>query len=87
MSEEVGARKPDRAFFAAVEAAGFPVARAVMLGDQPLVDIHGGKRAGMTAAWINRRAETYPQELLPPDFEAADLVEAIRHIQQQAGLP
>ncbi len=41
-----------------------------------LWDIDGAKRAGLAAAWINRRRAAYPDPLERPDFAAGDLVES-----------
>ena len=55
ISEEVGARKPDPAFFAPVlRALGEPDrARVLMVGDNLLTDIRGGINAGLDTAWFN----------------------------------
>jgi 2-haloacid dehalogenase len=37
-------------------------------------DVHGAKRAGLSAAWINRGALPYPSLLREPDLIAPDLV-------------
>ena len=57
ISEEVGASKPDPAFFAPVlRALGEPDrARVLMVGDNLLTDIQGGKNAGLDTAWFNPR--------------------------------
>lgn len=80
ISEEVGARKPDPVFFAAVEAAGFPLPDTILFGDDPHADIDGGKRAGMTAVWVNRHGRSYPAGLIPPDLEGADLLSGLRNL-------
>ncbi len=36
-------------------------------------DIDGARRAGLTAAWINRRDHPYPRCFLPPDVTGSDL--------------
>lgn len=55
ISEEVGASKPDPAFFQAVLAAlGDPAPdRVLMVGDNLLADVKGGLDAGLDAAWYN----------------------------------
>lgn len=77
ISEEVGTRKPDPAFFGAIEAAGFRRSEIVFFGDNPIADMDGGKRAGMTVVWINRDGRTYPQGILPPDHEGMGLLEGL----------
>lgn len=57
ISEEVGASKPDPAFFEPVlRALGSPDRRRVlMVGDNLLADIRGGINAGLDTAWYNPR--------------------------------
>jgi 2-haloacid dehalogenase len=48
--------------------------------DAMLVSVHpwdtdGGHRAGLAAAWINRGDGRYPDYFLPPDLEAASLLD------------
>lgn len=53
ISEEVGASKPDPAFFAPVLAALGVTdrSRVLMVGDNLLTDIQGGANAGLDTAW------------------------------------
>ena len=55
ISEELGASKPDSAFFAPVlRTLGKPDPRRVlMVGDNLLADIQGGIQAGLDTAWYN----------------------------------
>ena len=55
ISEELGASKPDSAFFAPVlRTLGNPDPRRVlMVGDNLLADIQGGIQAGLDTAWYN----------------------------------
>ncbi len=57
ISEEVGAAKPDPAFFQAVSRAmGLrDLHRVLVVGDNLLTDIKGGLDAGMDTAWYNPR--------------------------------
>ena len=57
LSEEMGLVKPDPAFFAPVlRALGEPDrSRVLMVGDNLLTDIQGGKNAGLDTAWFNPR--------------------------------
>lgn len=49
-SEEIGVEKPDaRTFLAALEALGVEASRAVMVGDNPAVDVAGAAGAGLQA--------------------------------------
>lgn len=76
ISQEMGAHKPSRAYYAAVAAAipGFDPARALMVGDSLTSDILGGWQAGMRTCWINpshspRRAD------IPVDYELESLAQ------------
>lgn len=55
ISEEVGASKPDPAFFEAVfSAMGIEKrSRAVVVGDNLLTDVQGGANAGVDTVWFN----------------------------------
>ena len=52
-ARELGARKPDRAFFqVAVHALGFRPEEAVMVGDDYDADVVGARLAGLRAVWF-----------------------------------
>ena len=55
ISEELGAHKPDAAFFDALFARlGYPEReRAVILGDSLSSDMQGGRNAGIATCWYN----------------------------------
>jgi hypothetical protein len=36
-------------------------------------DVHGAKRAGVLAGWVDRHGQPYPEVFAPPDVSAADL--------------
>lgn len=56
VSEELGARKPESAFFDAVFRVypDIPRACALVIGDSLTADIAGGARAGATTCWFRR---------------------------------
>lgn len=60
VSEEMGANKPDPAYFSACFARipGFRKDRAMMVGDSLTSDILGGIQAGIATCWINPRHKT-----------------------------
>ncbi len=78
ISQELGANKPSREFFARCFARipDFDPARAMIAGDSLTSDILGGKNAGIAACWVNTRHE---QNLtaIQPDFE----IEAISQLE------
>jgi putative hydrolase of the HAD superfamily len=63
ISGELGVRKPDLAIFRrALDWAGVAADEALIVGDHPYDDIHGGQRAGpWTCAAGARYAECWPQ--------------------------
>ena len=67
ISEAIGFHKPDaRIFEAALQRLGAQASEGVFVGDNPLVDIEGAKRAALRAVW--KRDDFWP----PPDV--ADLI-------------
>jgi len=56
-SDELGIRKPDpRVFQTTLSALGVGAAAAVHVGDDPVADVAGAKRAGLRAVYVRRRA-------------------------------
>lgn len=56
ISDDVGARKPDAAFFAALlRVLGSPADACLMVGDHPVNDIAGAHAAGMQTCWLRNR--------------------------------
>lgn len=49
------------------ERCGVPLSDAMLAAVHPW-DVDGAKRAGLTAAWINRDGATYPAHLTEPDL-------------------
>jgi putative hydrolase of the HAD superfamily len=75
---DAGVAKPARPIFdAAVSAAGVAPEEIVHVGDQPETDIDGARRAGLRTAWINRRAESWPEHLDAPDAVVGDINELL----------
>ncbi|MDR7122496.1 pyrimidine 5'-nucleotidase [Rheinheimera soli] len=62
ISEQVGAAKPHPQIFThAKELMGLPdPASVLMVGDNPIADIGGGKQAGFYTCWLNRFDATLP---------------------------
>ena len=77
LSEEIGAEKPDRAFFTAVFATIGPVDKAetLIVGDSLSSDIQGGRNAGIRTCWY-----------APEGGESALPDHTIRHLRQVADL-
>jgi 2-haloacid dehalogenase len=79
--QQAQAWKPDaRAYRYALEECGVEPAEAMLVAAHPW-DTDGARRAGLTAAWINRESRTYPSYFLAPDIQArslADLASMLR---------
>jgi 2-haloacid dehalogenase len=71
--EEVGRWKPaPEPYRHACRAMDVEEAEAMLIAAHPW-DVHGAKRAGLRAGWINRRGQPYPEVFAPPDVSAGDL--------------
>ncbi|MGE5591997.1 MAG: HAD family hydrolase [Bacillota bacterium] len=72
-SEAVGRAKPDRFIFdAALERAGVPASRAIMVGDSLEADIQGSLKAGWAGAvWFNRKGRSLAAGPLGPQQRVA----------------
>ena len=69
-----GHAKPDAPIFHATCARlGVAPHELLHVGDDPELDIAGAQRAGLRSCWINRRNETWPEHLPPPELEFATL--------------
>jgi HAD superfamily hydrolase (TIGR01549 family) len=74
-----GAAKPDARIFAAlVEMAGVGAAEIMHVGDDPVADVEGARRAGMQSVWLNRGGvRAWPAGLRPPARTIASLAEIL----------
>ncbi len=74
VSQEIGANKPDMAYFSACFAAipDFDPSRAMMVGDSLTSDIQGGINAGMATCWVNPTGKP-GREDIRPDYEIQSL--------------
>ena len=78
ISEEVGADKPDPAFFRAVFTAipRFLPEETLMVGDSLTSDIRGGRDAGIRTVWFNPHGKPPRKDILPT-YEIASLSELV----------
>jgi putative hydrolase of the HAD superfamily len=73
-----GAAKPDARIFAQLLiAAGVRAHEALHIGDDPLADVVGAMRAGITAVWLNRDSREWPQQFAPPERTVSTLAEIL----------
>lgn len=63
---DAGVGKPDAAIFlTAVARLGALPSQVLHVGDDPDLDVLGARRAGLAAAWINRRAAVWEHDEAP----------------------
>lgn len=73
---DAGAAKPARAMFdMAVEIGGARADETLHVGDHPLYDVDGARRAGLRTVWVNRVAGDWPAEYQQADIEVDDVGE------------
>jgi putative hydrolase of the HAD superfamily len=73
-----GAAKPDPRIFAALAArARVAPAEVLHVGDDPLADVVGARRAGMGAVWLNRDGRAWPLQWPPPERTVRSLAELL----------
>lgn len=73
-AREEGHAKPETPIFLTTcERLGLAPADVLHIGDDPLMDVVGARRAGMPSCWINRRKQRWPVDLPRPDLEFATL--------------
>jgi HAD superfamily hydrolase (TIGR01549 family) len=79
VSGELGIRKPAREIFeTAARGCGLRLADGGWaIGDSPVLDVEGGRAAGLATVWV-RRGQNWPVELDPPDHAVNDVVTAAR---------
>ena len=75
-SEDLACYKPHRSCFEEVcSRLGVAPEDATYVGDTPLNDVEGGRRAGMRAVWLNRRGLEWPADLEPPELVITSLAD------------
>lgn len=76
-AREAGCAKPDpRIFRQALAVLALPADTVWHVGDDPVMDVVGARRAGMGAVWLNRDDRPWPHPGLPgPHLVVRDLAE------------
>ncbi|MBQ0994796.1 HAD family hydrolase [Micromonospora sp. H61] len=79
VSGELGIRKPAREIFeAAARGCGLDLrGGGWAIGDSPVLDVEGGRAAGLATLWVSR-GKDWPTELTPPDRTVTDVVAAVQ---------
>ncbi len=87
-AREHGHAKPDTPIFMATCARlGLAPSQVLHIGDDPLLDVVGARRAGMPSCWINRKKERWPVDLPRPDLEFATLAGVADWLDQRLSAP
>jgi 2-haloalkanoic acid dehalogenase type II len=77
-SEQTGAIKPDPAIFHYLtDRLGLDPEQVLYVGDSPIPDILGPRRAGLKVAWVNRLGVRRPRSVPPPDIRVRTLTELL----------
>jgi FMN phosphatase YigB (HAD superfamily) len=86
VSGEVGIRKPDpRIFHLAAQRCGTVADRTGwMVGDSLVLDVTGGRAAGLQTIWINPTGSTPPSEQPDPDLTVSTVAEAAERLVHNA---
>lgn len=76
ISQDVGANKPDKAYFERcfAQIPDFAPQKAMIVGDSLSSDILGGKNAGIATCWVNPEGKEAPADL-QPDYQIKSLAE------------
>ena len=61
----------------ACEELGLSAPSILHVGDNPLTDVEGARRAGFKTAWINRGTMAYPDDIAPADITISNLSELV----------
>jgi 2-haloalkanoic acid dehalogenase type II len=73
-SEVAQALKPDPAIFAHLAGVlGLERHEILYVGDNPMPDIVGARRAGVPVVWLNRSGRPLPDDVPEPDLEVSSL--------------
>ncbi|MCU0976412.1 MAG: HAD family hydrolase [Steroidobacteraceae bacterium] len=75
-ARDAGAAKPHPGIFELMlRRASLAPGEVVYVGDDPLADIEGARRAGLHAVWVDRLGREWPATLAPPSHRVRDLAE------------
>ncbi len=82
-ARELGVAKPDAAIFQMVcEREGLAAHDVLHVGDHPQNDIVAAQSAGLPAAWVNRKAEQWPEQDSAPEHTVTCLEDLARQLLQ-----
>lgn len=85
-SEDAACYKPHRRMFdATLGQLGVRADEAIFVGDTPLADIEGARRAGLFPIWLNSRHLDWPADLPSPPAQIGSLLEFPATLARMAG--
>lgn len=68
-ARETGHAKPEAPIFqAACRQLDLSPREVLHVGDDPVLDVHGARSAGLRTCWINRRGDRWPRHLPRPEL-------------------
>ena len=80
-AREAGHAKPDAPIFhAACKHLNLSPREVLHVGDDPVLDVDGARRAGLRTCWINRRGDAWPSHLPKPDLAFTTLAALADHL-------
>jgi HAD superfamily hydrolase (TIGR01549 family) len=83
IAQEFGLSKPRKEIFhEAMKSVQVPAEQILMVGDNPVADIQGGKNAGLQTAWIQRRPHYAFSHDPNPDYYVQSMIEVEAWIQK-----
>ncbi|MEM1261110.1 MAG: HAD-IA family hydrolase [Pseudomonadota bacterium] len=75
---DAGVAKPERAIFElAATRLGIKLDTILHVGDDPVLDVDGARRAGMATVWVNRNDQTWPDDLPRPTLAVTTLAQLV----------
>ncbi len=76
-----GAAKPAKQVFdMAVEVGGASAEQTLHVGDHPIYDVDGARKAGLRTAWVNRDANEWPEEVEEAEIEVTHVGELAQRL-------
>ncbi|WP_231953796.1 HAD family hydrolase [Actinoplanes derwentensis] len=84
ISDEVGIRKPEPAIFGIIaQRCGASVSHGGwMTGDDPILDIAGGRSVGLSTIWLQNKSTSWPENQPKPDMTVSTVAAAVELILQ-----
>ncbi len=73
---EAGAKKSEPQIYQlALSRLSVAAEHVIHIGDDPVQDVLGARRAGIYTVWLNRQVQSWPEKSFQPDAQITDLYE------------